>query len=204
MSSCTGLENPIHRYFILYKPFNMVSQFIGNDGQRQLREINFDFPEGIHAIGRLDSHSEGLLLLTTNKKITKLLFESKVPHRRTYIVQALNVMNAETVTNLQKGVSIRVKGGGFWTTSPCEVELIDKPDDLFPVDNGLKEFIPHTWLRITLTEGKYHQIRKMLMVVRHKCRRLIRVSIEDMMLNDLPPGEVRELSESDFFRLLKI
>lgn len=182
----------------------MVSQFIGTDGRRQLHEIDFDFPEGIHAIGRLDSHSEGLLLLTTNKRITKLLFESKVPHRRTYIVQALNVMDADTVAHMQQGVNIRVKGGGFWTTSPCEVELIDKPDDLFPVDNGLKEFIPHTWLRITLTEGKYRQIRKMLMAVRHKCRRLIRVSIEDMMLNDLPPGEVRELSESDFFRLLKI
>ncbi len=182
----------------------MVSQFIGTDGKRQLHEIDFAFPQGIHAIGRLDSHSEGLLLLTTNKKITKLLFESKVPHRRTYIVQALNVMNAETLANLQQGVSIRVKGGGFWTTSPCEAEIIEKPDGLFPVDNGLKEFIPHTWLQITLTEGKYRQIRKMLMAVRHKCRRLIRVSIENMMLNDLAPGEVKEVSESDFFRLLKI
>lgn len=182
----------------------MVSQFIGTDGERQLHEIDFDFPEGTHAIGRLDSHSEGLLLLTTNKKITKLLFESKIPHKRTYIVQVLNHISNETAERLRNGVPIRIKGDIMWTTTPCEVDIIDKPAGLFPVENNLKEFIPHSWLRITLTEGKYHQIRKMVFAVKHKCRRLIRISIEDMQLNDLPPGEVRELNEADFFRLLKL
>jgi 23S rRNA pseudouridine2457 synthase len=193
-----------HRYFILYKPYDMVSQFIGTDGSRQLREIDFDFPEGIHAIGRLDSHSEGLLLLTTNKKVTKLLFESKIPHSRTYIVQVLKKVSEETVQILRNGVSIRIKGNVDWITSPCKVHIIDKPDKLFDVDNGLKEFIPHTWLQITLTEGKYHQIRKMVFALKHRCRRLIRVSIEDLMMGDLAPGEVKELKEADFFRMLKI
>ncbi|MBK6329856.1 MAG: rRNA pseudouridine synthase [Bacteroidetes bacterium] len=193
-----------HKYFMLYKPFNMVSQFIGNDGLRQLHEIDYDFPEGIHAIGRLDSHSEGLLLLTTNKKITKLLFESKTPHRRTYIVQVLNVMTEEKAEQLRNGIAIKIKGNVDWTTSPCEVDIIEKPTNLFPVENGLKEFIPHSWLRITLTEGKYHQIRKMVFAMRHRCRRLIRISIEDMHINDLAPGMVKEVNEADFFRLLKI
>ncbi|MBK9300235.1 MAG: rRNA pseudouridine synthase [Bacteroidetes bacterium] len=193
-----------HKYFMLYKPFNMVSQFIGNDGLRQLHEIDYNFPEGIHAIGRLDSHSEGLLLLTTNKKITKLLFESKTPHRRTYIVQVLNVMTEEKAEQLRNGIAIKIKGNVDWTTSPCEVDIIEKPNNLFPVENGLKEFIPHSWLRITLTEGKYHQIRKMVFAMRHRCRRLIRISIEDMHINDLAPGMVKEMNEADFFRLLKI
>ncbi|MBK7040466.1 MAG: rRNA pseudouridine synthase [Bacteroidetes bacterium] len=193
-----------HKYFMLYKPFNMVSQFIGNDGLRQLHEIDYNFPEGIHAIGRLDSHSEGLLLLTTNKKITKLLFESKTPHRRTYIVQVLNVMTEEKAEQLRNGIAIKIKGNVDWTTSPCEVDIIEKPNNLFPVENGLKEFIPHSWLRITLTEGKYHQIRKMVFAMRHRCRRLIRISIEDMHINDLAPGMVKEVNEADFFRLLKI
>ena len=182
----------------------MVSQFIGNDGLRQLHEIDYDFPEGIHAIGRLDSHSEGLLLLTTNKKITKLLFESKTPHRRTYIVQVLNVMTEEKAEQLRNGIAIKIKGNVDWITSPCEVDIIEKPTNLFPVENGLKEFIPHSWLRITLTEGKYHQIRKMVFAMRHRCRRLIRISIEDMHINDLAPGMVKEMNEADFFRLLKI
>ena len=63
------------RYFIIYKPVNMVSQFISTHQVKLLGDLNFDFPEGTHAIGRLDQHSEGLLLLTTNKKITKLLFQ---------------------------------------------------------------------------------------------------------------------------------
>ena len=75
------------RYFIIYKPVNMVSQFISSHEVRLLGDLGFDFPEGTHAIGRLDQHSEGLLLLTTNKKITKQLFQGEKPHTRTYLVQ---------------------------------------------------------------------------------------------------------------------
>ena len=57
-----------HRYFIINKPYNMVSQFVSPDDVQLLHQIDFDFPEGTHAIGRLDKNSEGLLLLTTNKK----------------------------------------------------------------------------------------------------------------------------------------
>jgi len=63
-----------HRYFIIHKPRNMVSQFVSSHDVRLLGDLDFDFPEGTHAIGRLDKDSEGLLLLTTNKRITRLLF----------------------------------------------------------------------------------------------------------------------------------
>ncbi|WP_261387849.1 hypothetical protein [Chitinophaga pinensis] len=62
----------------------MVSQFISPDKVRLLGDLDFDFPEGTHAVGRLDNNSEGLLLLTTNKKVTRLLFESEQPHKRAY------------------------------------------------------------------------------------------------------------------------
>jgi 23S rRNA pseudouridine2457 synthase len=193
-----------HKYYIINKPSNMVSQFISPDKVKLLGQLDYEFPEGIHAIGRLDSASEGLLILTTNKKVTKLLFESKIPHRRTYLVQVLQIVTDETLVTLRNGVSIRIKGDIQWTTSPCEVEIVDKPLTLFKAENELLDFIPHTWLLITLTEGKFHQVRKMVNAMRHKCRRLIRVSIEDLQLGDLQPGQVKEIEEDDFFELLKI
>jgi 23S rRNA pseudouridine2457 synthase len=182
----------------------MVSQFVSPDKVGLLKDLPFIFPEGIHAIGRLDHHSEGLLILTTNKKVTKLLFESKVPHKRTYLVQVRDVVTEEKLKLLQTGVTIRVKGGGFYTTSPCEVLIVDKPINLYNRENEFKEGLPNTWLTITLTEGKFHQVRKMTDAVRHRCKRLIRLSIEDLALNDLQPGEVKEIEEKDFFEQLKI
>ena len=193
-----------HRYFIIHKPFDMVSQFVSPDDVNLLGDLDFNFPEGTHAIGRLDNHSEGLLILTTNKKVTRLLFQGLLPHKRTYILQVLNVVSEDSLQQLRDGVNIRISGGGYWVTSPCEADIINKPTTLFPVANELLEFIPHTWLRITLTEGKFHQVRKMVQALRHKCRRLIRVSIEELCLDDLAPGKVKEIEERQFFELLRI
>jgi 23S rRNA pseudouridine2457 synthase len=194
-----------HRYFILNKPYNMLSQFIGDDfGNNMLGKIDYDFPEGIHAIGRLDNLSEGLLILTTNKKVTKLLFNSKILHKRTYLVQVDATITDQNISDLRTGVPILLRGNIMWTTSPCEVERIEKPDERYNIVNTLHPRHPHAWLKITLTEGKYRQIRKMIIAVNNKCKRLIRTSIEDIELGDLPVGQIREYSESDFFQMLKI
>lgn len=194
-----------HRYFILNKPYNMLSQFIGDDfGNNMLGKIDYDFPEGIHAIGRLDNLSEGLLILTTNKKVTKLLFNSKILHKRTYLVQVDATITDQNISDLRTGVPILLRGNIMWTTSPCEVERIEKPDECYNIVNTLHPRHPHAWLKITLTEGKYRQIRKMIIAVNNKCKRLIRTSIEELELGDLPVGQIREYSERDFFQRLKI
>ncbi len=182
----------------------MVSQFVSPDNVGLLGDLDFQFPEGIHAIGRLDSHSEGLLILTTNKKVTKLLFESKIPHKRKYLVLVRNVVSQETLHQLRTGITMKIKGGVDYTTTPCEVDIVEMPQNLFPGAFEFRADIPHTWLMMTLTEGKFHQVRKMVSEVHHRCQRLIRVSIEDMVLGDLPPGHVREYQETDFFQQLKI
>jgi 23S rRNA pseudouridine2457 synthase len=198
------MSEQINRYFIINKPYNMVSQFVSPDDVGLLGDIAFDFPEGIHAIGRLDNLSEGLLILTTNKKVTKLLFQGESPHKRTYLVRVKNVVSADGLEQLRTGVIIRVKGDVDYMTPPCEVEIVSPPANLPAHQLELRTFVAHTWLTMTLYEGKFHQVRKMVSAIRHPCKRLIRLSIEDLELGDLAPGCVRELEEEVFFKLLKI
>lgn len=194
-----------HRYFVLNKPYNMLSQFIGPADARKLDELAFDFPEGTHPIGRLDGISEGLLLLTTNKKVTRLLFQGETTHKRSYLVQVYKVVSPENLQRLREGVAIRIRGTEeLYVTSPCEVEIVEKPTNLFQSGYEFDERIPHTWLLITMTEGKFRQIRKMVTAINHRCQRLIRLSIEELSLEDLQPGQVREMEEETFFRQLKI
>jgi len=194
----------MNRYFIINKPFDMVSQFISTHDVKLLGNLNFNFPEGTHAVGRLDNDSEGLLILTTNKKVTRLLFQNEKKHERTYLVLVKNIVSSETLNQLNKGVTIRIKGGSDYVSSPCNVEIISDPTQLYTYSSDPREQFPHTWLLITLTEGKFHQVRKMVLAVNHRCLRLIRVSIEHITLSDMKPGEVKELEEDRFFELLGI
>jgi 23S rRNA pseudouridine2457 synthase len=193
-----------HRYFLVNKPVNMVSQFVSSHDVGLLGSLPFDFPEGTHAIGRLDKDSEGLLLLTTNKKVTRLLFQGKQPHSRTYLVMVKNKVSAETVLKLSQGISISAANGGDFITTPCLVSLTEKPDFVQDLDTEIHQNVLSSWLLITLTEGRFHQVRKMMAAVKHKCIRLIRISIEDIQVNDIKPGEVKEVSESYFFEKLKL
>ncbi len=182
----------------------MVSQFVSTHSVGLLGDLGFDFPPGTHAIGRLDNHSEGLLLLTTNPAITRLLFQGRVPHKRTYLVQVKNVVSEENLDKLRSGINIRIKGGDYYVTKSCEASITDKPESLFSSGLEMQEGVPHTWLLISLTEGKFHQVRKMVAAIHHRCKRLIRLSIEDIHLGDLKPGEIREMNELDFFQQLKL
>lgn len=182
----------------------MVSQFISKHEVNLLGDLNFKFPKGTHAVGRLDNESEGLLILTTNKKVTALLFQGPKKHTRTYLVLVKNVVSEETVQQLQTGISIRVKDGEHYTSSPCQASIVTDAKAIYPLASDYREAYPHTWLLLTLTEGKFHQVRKMVLAVHHRCLRLIRVSIENIHLGDLQPGEVREFEEETFFRLLEI
>jgi 23S rRNA pseudouridine2457 synthase len=194
----------LYRYFIINKPRDMVSQFISPHKVGLLGDIDFDFPEGTHAIGRLDNESEGLLILTTDKRVTRLLFLAAQPHKRTYLVMVQNEITPQTFQQLQDGVSIRIKAGEYYTAKPDAIEIIKDPASLYSYAPDRREQYPHTWLLITLTEGKFRQVRKMVLAVRHRCLRLIRLSISDLQLDHLPPGTVKELQQDEFYKNLGI
>ena len=182
----------------------MVSQFVSPDPVRLLSDLAFDFPEGTHAIGRLDNHSEGLLILTTNKNITRLLFQGTKAHTRRYLVLVKNNVTEETLTLLRNGIVLKTTGGADYLSKPYHIERIEQATSVYPYAIDEREAFPHTWLLISLTEGKFHQVRKMVFAVGHRCLRLIRISIEELTLEGLEPGGVKELDEDDFFTLTGI
>lgn len=193
-----------HRYFIINKPYNMVSQFVSPHNVRLLNDLDFDFPEGAHAIGRLDNHSEGLLIVTTNKKVTRLLFSGDIQHKRVYLVQVNNKLTQQSLHSLQSGVLIRIAQDDYYKTPPCEVSIIEDPGIIYPFAENISKYGTHTWLLITLYEGKYRQVRKMMSAVQHRCKRLIRISIENLFLENLATGHVKEVEEKVFFEKLNI
>jgi 23S rRNA pseudouridine2457 synthase len=193
-----------HRYFIINKPYKMVSQFISSHDVRLLGDLDFDFPEATHAIGRLDNHSEGLLILTTNKKVTRLLFDPKKQHLRTYLVMVNRVVTDDILLQMRTGVSIPVKNGEPYIAVPHSIELVKDVKDHYVHMDDFRQEYPHSWLLMTLTEGKFHQVRKMCLAVNHRCLRLVRLSIENLQLGSLEPGCVKEYCEKEFFGLIGI
>lgn len=192
----------MNHYFIINKPVGIVSQFVSTHAVGLLGDLDFDFPEGTHAIGRLDKDSEGLLILTTDKKVTRLLFHAAQPHERTYLVMVQNKITPQTFQQLKEGVKIRIKDGEYYTAKPSSIEILNNPSALYKYAAHHRDAYPNTWLLITLTEGKYRQVRKMVLAVKHRCQRLVRLSISNIVLGDLRPGEVKEINEAQFYALL--
>jgi 23S rRNA pseudouridine2457 synthase len=107
-------------------------------------------------------------------------------------VQVNNTLSIENLQRLRTGVMIRIKEGQDYLTPPCDVSIVTNTEitSRYQKEEAGK-YGKHTWLQISLTEGKFRQVRKMMYAVRHRCKRLIRISIEDILLDDLEPGKVK-------------
>ncbi len=190
------------RYFMLNKPYGMVSQFKSSYQQPLLSDLDFIFPDGTNAVGRLDADSEGLLLLSNDTSLTKRLLHPDKKHKRDYLVYVEREVSAEALAQLNARMDLLIKRRGTYSISPSLVELSSEPEHL--ADLGYTPYFSHTWLKFTLTEGKYRQIRKMCAAVNHRCRRLIRTGIENLELGDLAPGKIKELEQKELFELLQL
>ena len=182
----------------------MVSQFVSHDKVRLLGELDFQFPTCTHALGRLDKDSEGLLLLTTDKRATRLLYLEGPPHLRTYLVMVQNELSSKTIDLLKTGIVIKIKNSENYLARPAEIIRIEDATSYYAYATDNREAYPHTWLLMSLSEGKFRQVRKMMLAARHRCLRLIRLSVAGVTLNLLKPGEVKEINEKNFYQLLGI
>lgn len=171
----------------------MLSQLTSNE-DRQIRKKRFlselyDFPEGIMPVGRLDEKSEGLLLLTTDGKLSHTINRTGI--EKEYFTQLDGDITSKAIELLSKGVEIGFEGVRY-TTKPCRVQKIDEPPALSAPDKRIRlaRHRPNSWISITITEGKFRQIRKMTAAVGFPTLRLIRVRIGNIQLEEIIPEMV--------------
>lgn len=194
----------MNTYFITYKPFRVLCQFTSEDGKQTLRDF-FDVPPNVYPVGRLDYDSEGLLILTDDKKLNHLLLNPAHEHEREYWIQVEGSVSQEAIDELTTGVTINVDGKKF-QTKKCKVEKFYSPPSVHeripPI--RFRKNIPDSWIKIILTEGKNRQVRKMTSKVGYPTLRLIRTRIESVTLAQLQPGEKKPISQQELYNLLKI
>ena len=189
---------------MIYKPFGVLSQFSETDGHPGLSSL-YNFPKDVYPVGRLDRDSEGLLILTNDKKLNHRLLNPKFAHKRTYLVQVEGLADYNTIKNLEGGLEIKINKKLYFT-KPAVSKLIDTPLNI-PERNPPVRFrknIPTSWLELSLTEGKNRQVRKMTAKTGFPTLRLIRKSIENLELIDLNPGSVQELERALIYKKLNI
>ena len=171
----------------------MISQFI-NPAKRKKKLLGdlYNFPKGTMAIGRLDVPSEGLLLLTTDGKVSAEIRSHK--YEKEYYVQVDGIITQKEIEQLKNGVEIGFNGKKY-KTKPGRSFLIDDPK--FPLRSQKirdERHGPTSWVSIVIKEGKFRQVRKMTAAVGFPTLRLIRIRIGEIKLDDLEIGGVKKVN----------
>ncbi|WP_394347005.1 pseudouridine synthase [Winogradskyella tangerina] len=177
-------------YYKFYKPYGYLSQFVNNQNKRRNKKLLnefYDFANGIMAVGRLDEKSEGLLLLTTDGKFSNYITSSKV--EKEYHVMVDGIIDEESIRRLSEGVTISVNGKSHQTKN-CKAVLLTDTTHIYDRFVRDEKHGPTSWISLTLTEGKFRQVRKMTASVGFPTLRLVRVRIGDYKLETMQPGDV--------------
>ena len=189
-------------YFITYKPYKTLSQFTSAGNKKTLADF-FSVPKNVYPVGRLDEDSEGLLILTDDKKLNHRLLDPLFEHEREYWVQVEGEISETAAMQIQQGLQINIRGS-IETTKPCIVNVFDEAP---PVAERVPAIryrtgIATSWIKIILKEGKNRQVRKMTAKVGFPTLRLIRYRIEEIKLNNMLPGDMIELSQKSVYKKL--
>ncbi len=177
----------MNRLILFNKPFQVMCQFTDDTGRATLAD--FVKIPAVYAAGRLDFDSEGLVILTNAGWLQHVISDPRHKLPKTYLVQVERVPDENALRQLAKGVLLN---DGM--TRPAKVELIAAPnvwERMPPI--RVRKSVPDAWLRMTITEGRNRQVRRMTAAVGHPTLRLIREKIGDWELGELPAGEWREI-----------
>jgi 23S rRNA pseudouridine2457 synthase len=176
----------------LNKPFGVICKFSPEPGKRTLADL-VSVPR-VYPAGRLDTDSEGLLLLTDDGALQARISSPKFKLAKVYWAQVEGAPTDEALGPLRQGVDL-----GDFVTRPAGARLMAEPANLWPRDPPIRyrAKIPTSWLEITLREGKNRQVRRMTAKVGFPTLRLVRAAIGNVSVAALPPGEWREIDPTD-------
>ena len=185
----------MHQHFKLFKPFGVLSQFVYNQPTRRNKKLLgelYNFPQGSMSIGRLDEDSEGLLLITTDGKMSEAVRSKAV--EKEYHVQVDGTIDSAAVERLEAGVEIAINGKKY-LTKPCKSKMLAGNPHFPQRHRKIRDSRhgPTSWISVVVTEGKFRQVRKMTAAVGFPTLRLVRVRIGNEVLDDMVAGEVREI-----------
>ncbi|MCX8011294.1 MAG: pseudouridine synthase [Ignavibacteria bacterium] len=180
------------RYYIFNKPYRVLTQFSKSEGKLTLSDF-LNLPKDVYPVGRLDYDSEGLLLLTNDGQLHNRLINPKFNHKRTYLVQVERIPDERSLQQLRDGILI----DGI-KTKKAKVKLLTEEPNIWERNPPIRyrKNIPTAWFEIELTEGRNRQIRKMTSAIGHPTLRLIRIKIENLSVENLKPGEWKEIELS--------
>jgi 23S rRNA pseudouridine2457 synthase len=171
------------------KPFGVICQFSPSDGKSTLKDF-IDLPH-IYPVGRLDTDSEGLLLLTDDGRLQARIADPRHKLPKIYWAQIEGAPVDTDLEPLRRGVDL-----GDFVSLPASVRMIDTPEHLWdrvpPV--RFRKHIPTSWLEITIVEGKNRQVRRMTAKVGFPTLRLVRAAVGEWQLGDQSPGRWREVA----------
>jgi 23S rRNA pseudouridine2457 synthase len=174
------------RILLFNKPYGVICQF-SRDGMHPTLADYIALPD-FYAAGRLDTDSEGLLVLTDDGALQHRITDPKHKLAKTYWVQVEGVPDELALEKLRTGVTL-----SDFTTLPAEVRLVAEPPRLWPRNPPVRKRknIPTSWLELTIREGKNRQVRRMTAAVGLPTLRLIRYRIGEWTLEALSSGSWR-------------
>ncbi len=182
----------------------MLCQF-SQDGDKPTLGNLGNFRRDVYPVGRLDTDSEGLLILTNDKRLNNALLNPGNKHDRTYLIQVEGLVTPKAINDLEKGVDIRINKTNY-RTLPARARILEVAPTL-PERNPpirFRESVPTSWLELKLQEGKNRQVKRMTAKVGFPTLRLVRWAIEDLDLALMSPGDVIRIESDKIYDFLNI